>query len=195
MDMHCRLIPQRLTAILVTVLVVCSFATTEAMAFGDQGMQSSLRIVIVEGNYAVNLIGKNHVPSRQIVVRVVDEAGRPVRGATVSFQMPPADEPGGTIGGQCAVSRPTDSSGLARIAIQPNQLAGTFDVEVSASYQGDSSSAIVTQFNVQATGNAARRDKLWRLLGVGAAAAVVTALVANRSASTTTTPVKQSPRG
>jgi hypothetical protein len=195
MNLHCAIIPQRLIAVFLTVSVVCGFATTEEMAFAAQGPQSSVRIVVEEGNLAVNVIAKNHVPSRQIVVRVVDQTGKPVRGVTVSFQMPPVDEPGGTIGGQSAVSSLTGSAGLVRVTIQPNQLAGTFDIEVSASYQRDSSSATITQFNVQAAGNAAGHDKLWRFLGLGAATAVVTALVASRSSSTTATPVKQSPRG
>ena len=195
MNSHCAIIPQRLIAIVMTVSAVCGFARTEELASGAQGTQSSLRIVIVEGNRAVNVIAKNHAPSRQIVVRVVDQTGRPVRGATVSFEMPPADDPGGTIAGQSAVSRLTGSSGLAKLTFQPNRLPGRFEVEVSASYQGHSSSAAITQINVQAAVSAGSHDKLWRFLGVGAAAAVVTALVANRSSSTTTTPVKGSPRG
>lgn len=195
MNLHCAIIPQRLIAILVTVSAVCGFARTEEMASGAQGTQPSLRIVIVEGNGAVNVIAKNHTPSRQIVVRVVDEAGIRVSGATVFFQMPPANDPGGMIGGQSAISSLTSNAGLAKIAFQPNRLAGRFEVEVSASYQGHSSSAAITQINVQAAINAGGHDKLWRSLGVGAAAAVVTALVVNRSSSTTTTPIKQSPRG
>src|SRR6516164_6148504 len=129
MNLHCAIIPQRLIAVFVTVSVVCGLAKTEEMAFAAQDPQSSLRILVVEGNLAVNLIAKNHVSSRQIVVRVVDQTGKPVRGVTVSFQMPPVDEPGGTIGGQSAVSILTDSAGLARVTIQPNQLTGTFDVD------------------------------------------------------------------
>jgi hypothetical protein len=195
MNLRCTIVGRRLIAILMTVSAVCGFASTEETAFGAQGAPSGLRIVIVAGDGAVNIVAKKLVPSRQIIVRVVDEAGRPVKGADLLFQMPPSNEPGGTIGGQSAVSSLTDSAGLATIAFQPNRLAGKFEVEVRASYQGYSSSAAITQTNSQAAISAGGHDKLWRFLGVGAAVAVVTALVANRSSSTTATPVKQSPRG
>jgi hypothetical protein len=195
MNLHSTIIPQRFIAILVTAAVFCGFTRTEEMASVVQGAQSGLRIVIVAGDGAVNVIAKKHPPSRQIMIRVVDEAGKPVNKATVFFQMPPANGPGGTIGGQCTVSCLTDSAGLAKMTFEPNRLAGTFEVEVTARSQGYSSSEVITQTNVQSTVSGGGHDRLWRFLGVGAAAAVVTALVATRSSSTTATPVKQSPRG
>jgi hypothetical protein len=195
MNLHCAKIPQRLIVILVTVSTVCGFATTEEMAFGVQGTPSSLRIVIVAGDGGVNVIAKNHRPSRQLIIRVVNEAGRPVRGATVFFQMPPANDPGGTIGGQSAVSSVTDSAGLAETAFRPNQHPGRFEVQVGASYQGQSAYAAIAQINVQTALSRGGHDKLWRFLGIGAAAAVVTALLIDRSSSTKGVPVKQSPRG
>jgi hypothetical protein len=190
-----RFMGAALIAILVTALVVCGFAGTEEMAYGAQGTQSGLRILIVDGDGAVNLIANNHAPSRQIVVRVVDEAGKPVNKATVFFKMPPAKEPGGTIGGRSTASGLTDRAGLAKFTFQPNRLAGTFEVEVSASSQGHSSSAVLTQNNLRSAVTAGGHDKLWRFVGVGAAAAAVMALVVTRSSSTTGTVVKQSPRG
>jgi hypothetical protein len=195
MNFHSTIIPQRLIAILVTAAVFCGFARTEEMASGVQGAQSGLRIVIVAGDGAVNVIAKNHAPPRQIIIRVLDEAGKPVNEAIAFFQMPPAKDPGGTIVGQSAVSRLTDSAGLAKITFEPNRLPGTFEVEVTVRSQGHSSSAVITQINVQSAVSAGGRDRLWRCLGVGAAAAVVAALLATRSSSTTATPVKQSPRG
>src|SRR5215471_11189524 len=93
MSLHCTIVPQRLVAILVTAAVVCTFATTEEMASGVQDKQSGLRIVILAGDGAVNVIAKKHPPLRQIMIRVVDEAGKPVNKATVLFQMPPQRTP------------------------------------------------------------------------------------------------------
>ena len=195
MNLHWTIVPQRVIALLVTAVVACSFTRTEEMASGVQGKQSGLRIVVLAGDGAINVVAKKHPPSRQIMIRVIDDAGKPVDKATVFFQMPPAKDPGGTINGQSAVSCLTDSAGLAKITFEPNRIAGTFEVEVTARSQGYSSSEVITQINVQSAVIASGHDRLWRFLGVGAAAAVVTALVATRSSSTTATPVKQSPRG
>jgi hypothetical protein len=195
MNLHSTIIPQRLIAILVTAALVCGFARAEEIVAGVQDKQSGLQIVILAGDGAINVIAKKHPPLRQIMIRVIDDAGRPVDKATVFFQMPPANGPGGTIGGQCAVSCLTDSAGLAKMTFEPNRLAGTFEVQVSVSFQGHSSSGVISQTNVQSAVSGGGHDRFWRLLGVGAAAAVVTALVATRSSSTTATPVKQSPRG
>jgi hypothetical protein len=179
MNSHSTIILRRLIAILLMLSGIWASAA--------QGSQSSLRIVIVQGNGAANTIAKNQPPLRQIAVRVDDDAGKPVSGATVFFQMPPEKDPGGTIGGQSAVSILTGVAGLANITFQPNRLAGTFRVEVSASSQGRSSSAFITETNVQSAASAGGHDKLWRFLGVGAAAVVVAALVADGSSTTTTT--------
>jgi len=147
-----------------------------------------LRIVILEGDGVINVISKNQVRSRRIVLRVDDDAGKPVSGATVSFQMPDANEPGGTIGGQSAASVVTGVAGLARMTFQPNQLAGTFDVEIIVSSQGRSASTFVTETNLQYPAHSVGHDKLWRFVGLGAAALTVAVLLANPSRSTPNAP-------
>jgi hypothetical protein len=164
------------------------------MASGGRSPQSSLRIVILDGDGVINVIAKNQVRSRRIALRVDNDAGKPVSGATVSFRMPAANEPGGTIGGQTAASVVTGVAGLARMTFQPNQLAGTFDVEIIVSSQGGSASTFVTETNLQSAANSIGHDKLWRLLGLGAAALTVAVLLANPSRSTPNAPPVRSRR-
>src|SRR5262245_50078917 len=93
-----------LITIVATLSAICGSVKTTAIASGAPTRQSSLRIVILEGDGVINVISKNRVRSRRIALRVDDDAGKPVSGATVSFQMPDTNEPGGTIGGQTAAS-------------------------------------------------------------------------------------------
>jgi hypothetical protein len=154
-----------------------------------------LRIVIVEGNGAVNVIARNQVRSRQIVVRVDDETGKPVSGAPVFFRMPDPNVAGGTIRGQSAVSVLTGVAGLAKLAFQPNRLAGTFDIEIIVSSQGRSASTFVTETNLQSAAHTAGHDKLWRFVGFGAATLTVAVLLANPSRSTPSIPPARRPPG
>lgn len=186
---------RRLITVVATVSAICGFAETTVMVYGCQSAQSSLRIVIVEGDGAVNVIARNQVRSRQIVVRVDDDAGKPVSGATVSFRMPASNEAGGKIGGQSAVSVLTDIAGLAKITFQPNGLAGTFDIGINVSSQGRSASTFVSQTNLQSAANVTGHDKLWRFLGFGAAALAVAVLLANPSRSTPGIPPARRPPG
>jgi hypothetical protein len=186
---------RHLITIAATVSVICGFVRTTAIASGGPTQQSGLRVVILEGDGVINLISKNQVRPRRIALRVDDDAGKPVSGATVSFRMPAANEPGGTIGGQNEASVITGVAGLARITFQPNQLAGTFDVEVIVSFRGRSASTFVTETNLQYAAHSTGHDKLWRLLGLGAAALTVAVLLANPSRSTPGIPPVRRPPG
>src|SRR5215470_10709297 len=179
---------RHLITIAATLSAICGSVKTTAIASGAPTRQSSLQIVILEGDGVINVISKNQVRSRRIVLRVDDDAGKPVSGATVSFQMPDANEPGGTMGGQTAASVITGVSGLARITFQPNHLPGTFDVDVNASSQGRSASTFVTETNLQYPAHSIGHDKLWRFLGLGAAALTVAIILANPSRSTPNAP-------
>jgi hypothetical protein len=179
---------RRLITIVATVSAICGLVKTTVMASGGPSQQSSLRIVILEGDGVINVISRNQVRTRRIALRVDDDAGKPVGGTTVSFRMPAANEPGGAIGGQTAASVITGVAGLARVTFQPNQLAGTFDVGIIVSSQGRSASTFVTETNLQSAANSIGHDKLWRFLGFGAAALTVAVLLANPSRSTPNAP-------
>ena len=185
---------RHLITIAATLSAICGSVKTTAIASGAPTRQSSLQIVILEGDGVINVISRNQVRTRRITLRVDDDAGTPVNGATVSFRMPAANEPGGTIGGQTAASVVTGVAGLARITFQPNQLAGTFDVEIIVGSQGRSASTFVTQTNLQYAAHSIGHDKLWRFLGFGAAALTVAVLLANPSRSTPSPPPVHSGR-
>lgn len=173
--------------IVATVSAMSGFFKTTAMAAGAPRPQSSLRIVVQEGDGAVNVIRKNQVRARRIAVQVVD-GDKPLSGATVTFRMPAPNEPGGTIRGQTAVSVLTGMGGIAKMTFTPNRLVGTFDVDVIVNSQGRSSATFVTETNVKSAANAIGHDTLWRLIGLGFAAVTVAVLLANPSRSTQKTP-------
>ena len=179
---------RRLITIVATVSAICGFVKTTVMASAGRSQDSGLRIVILEGDGVINVISRNQVRPRQIALRVDDDAGKPVSGATVSFRVPAADEPGGTIGGQTAASVVTGVAGLARMTFRPNQLVGTFDVDIIVSSQGRSASTFVTETNLQYAAHSIGHDKFWRLLGFGVAALSVAVILANPSRSTPNAP-------
>jgi hypothetical protein len=176
MKLHTTGLP-RLIVVAIVISAIFAFNPTEEMA-SAQGVQSGLRIVIVEGNEAVNSFGKEDAPPRQITVRVDGDANKPVIGATVFFQMPADLGAGGTINGQRTAAVFTDSEGLAKTTIQPNKSAGTFKIDVVASFQGVTATSLVTQINEHSDVNAGSLGKLRSVLG-GRASAVIAAVVGN----------------
>jgi len=131
--------------------VVVAVVLPAILGFAGPPLQSHLRVVVLEGDGVVNTIGKDRMPPQQITVRVEDEAGKPVSGATVFFQLPSGEVPvpGGSIGDKAAAAVLSDSVGLAKMTFQPNKLAGTFKIDITASLQGATASALVTQTNEQ----------------------------------------------
>ena len=117
-----------------------------------------LNIVIVEGDGAVNNIKQRS--AREPIVQIEDENHRPVAGATVTFVLPQSG-PGATFpGGARTLSVFTDQAGRARaLGLRPNSVPGKFTIQVNASSQGLTSSAVVAQTNVMAAA-AARVSRL-----------------------------------
>jgi hypothetical protein len=102
-------------------------------AFGWAAMAqiAVLHLKVLEGEGAVHPAGA-HV-SHPIIVEVTDDAGRPVAGAAVSFQLPP-DGPGGLFSNGLRTDLAmTDSSGHATLhSMQLNRTAGSFRIRITA---------------------------------------------------------------
>jgi hypothetical protein len=147
------------------------------------------RIEILEGDGAINNIRLHR--AKAPVVRVVDQDGRPLLNVAVTFLLP-AQGPGGTfVDGRRSLTVMTDSNGQAVArGLRPNNNAGQFQIRVTASYQGQATSTIVTQTNAEPAGGggSTKAIVILALLGGGAAAAAALALGKHGSSSATPPP-------
>ena len=155
---------------------------------------ASLRIVIVEGEGAINNV-KQRV-NREPVIQVEDEVHKPVAGASVTFFLP-SQGPGGTFAnGTNSITATTNAQGQAVVrGIRFNNQAGTMEIRVAASLGGQTASAIITQTNVLGSassggsgGGMSRATKILIVLAVVGGGAALGVLATHRGGSTTTTP-------
>jgi hypothetical protein len=108
---------------------------------------ASLQIVIVEGEGAINNV-KQRV-NREPIVQVEDENHKPVAGAAIIFFLP-NDGPGGTFANGSTTFTTTSNAQGQAVArgIRFNNQAGSMQIRVSASFAGQTASAVITQTNV-----------------------------------------------
>ncbi|MCU0227330.1 MAG: hypothetical protein MUF01_06790 [Bryobacterales bacterium] len=120
-------------------------AQTGAAAGQPEG-GSRLTIVIVEGEGAVNNIRQR--VAREPIVRIEDENRRPVAGAAVVFLLP-GDGPGGVFAdGSRMLTVQTDQAGQAVArGLRPNNVTGDFTIRVTASKEGQTTTAVIGQSN------------------------------------------------
>ena len=149
----------------------------------------SLKIVVAEGESAFNNIHSK--TGRNLTVEVRDERNRPVPGAQVVFQLPPAG-PGGTyLDGQLMFTATTDSVGRAStVGFKPNNTEGRFEIRINVSKDGRTGSTVTSQSNTLAGGpantqnhNPGPKKKLILLLAIGGAAAAAGVIVATHGSS------------
>jgi len=155
-----------------------------------------LQIGVVEGEGAVYAIGSR--ATRGITVRITDETGAPVEGATVSFHLP-EDGPSGTFagGGKTEIATSHADGRAAAWGMQWNRSAGLMEVRITAS-KGKTRAGIVCSLYLSASADAAAPKSrigsagghkwLWIALGVAGAAAAAVAGVAIASKSSSSAP-------
>ncbi len=104
-----------------------------------------LQIKIVEGEGAVHPPGARL--NRPLTVEVRDDAGKPVAGAAVSFQLP-ANGPGGLFGNGLRTDLIlTDNAGKASVhTMQLNRMGGQFRIRITAVKEAARAGAICTQY-------------------------------------------------
>src|SRR5271155_4737393 len=107
----------------------------------------ALNIVIVEGEGTLNNV-KQRV-NREPIVMVEDENHKPIAGAAVIFFLPTSG-PSGTFGnGSQTLTVTTDANGrAAATGIHPNRLTGKMQIRITASANGISANAVITQTNL-----------------------------------------------
>jgi hypothetical protein len=112
-----------------------------------QQSQAALRIVIVEGDGAINNIRQR--VNREPIVQVEDENHKPVAGAVVLFFLPDSGPSGTFTNGTKMMTVTTDAQGRASASsVRPNNQAGPMQIRVTASFQGMTASAVISQTNV-----------------------------------------------
>ncbi len=154
-----------------------SVALSAAGAFGWQapnpaGQEQRLKIVILDGDGGENILKKK--TAVKPVVEVRDKNDLPVAGALVTFLLPNVG-PGGTFAnGSKVVTVLTNAKGQAAMGAWSPAGTGSFNINVTASFQGQTASASIGQTNVAGGISSAA---LGGIIGAAAAAAVVAAKV------------------
>ncbi len=106
-----------------------------------------LNIVIVEGEGTLNNV-KQRV-NREPIVQVEDENHKPVAGAAVVFFLPTSGPSGTFANGSQTLTVTTDATGRASATgIHPNHTLGKMQIRVTASANGLSATATITQTNI-----------------------------------------------
>jgi len=130
----------------VTTLFLCSMlALTSFVGGAAQPATGPLRIVVIEGEGAVNIIQQKTAVAPIIEVR--DRNNLPVSGATVTFTI----QGGKTAvfaGGSPTLTVTTNAAGRAVAAAVNPLSSGTVQIQATAAFQGQTAAATITQTNV-----------------------------------------------
>ncbi len=157
------------------LLVICAAAHLPAQATTPS---SGLLITILDGEGALNDIRKG--TAREPIVQVEDDNHRPVAGAAVLFTTPSSGPSAIFPGGAHVLSTVSDSTGRAVAqGLRPNNVSGSYDIQVQANYNGSTAQVTIHQKNVSSQSSvqqhAAHAISLKAaLIVVGAAAAAGT---------------------
>jgi hypothetical protein len=129
-------------------------APPSSPAAADTANQTDgLKIVVIEGEDSVNIIDqKTAVPS---IVEVRDRNDLPVAGAAVTFLIQGGGKTAVLNNGLSTVTLTTNAAGRATVAINP-LARGAVQVQVSATYQGQTASTIISQTNFANAAQAAQ---------------------------------------
>ena len=105
-----------------------------------------LHITIVEGDGAINNIRQR--VNRDPVVQVEDDNRKPIAGAVVIFFLPDSGPSGTFVNGSKTLTVTTDNQGQAAArGVRFNNQTGQMQIRVTASFGGQTASAIITQTN------------------------------------------------
>jgi hypothetical protein len=129
----------------MTLLLASNFGIVPLSA---QSPPTELHLTIIEGDGAINNLQRR--TAREPIVQVTDQNHRPVAGAAVSFEVS-GPGPGGAFKGANALKVVTNAKGIAKAAgFRPNTIPGSFQIHVTASFQGHVAAAAIAQTNTLA---------------------------------------------
>lgn len=151
-----------------------------------------LKVSVLEGEGAINNISQRR--AKEPLVQVVDENGTPVKGASVTFLLPYSGPSATFSGGLKSLAVVTDDKGEAvGRGLAPNTIAGRYQIQVTASFRGQTSSAVIDQTNAEpGAAGTSHFPKKYLIIGAIAGAAAAGAAFAmgghGSSSPTPTTP-------
>lgn len=160
----------------------------------ETGAASQLKVVIVEGQGAINNIRSR--TGREMIVRVEDENQQPVAGASVVFTLPSQGPSGTFVNNEKTLVLTTDNLGTAVArGLTPNRVEGKMEIRITASHQGKTASATITQFNmaVQNQKSGGGNGKWIAILVAAGAAGAAGAVLGTRGNSSGPTPTPTPP--
>ena len=133
--------------LLTAALLLVSVSATAQQPLTNGG----LRIVIVEGEDAVNIVQQKTALAP--VVEVRDRNNLPVPGAVVTFSIQGGNA--ATFGGASTLTVATNAAGQAAVTGLTPTAAGAVQIQVSAAFQGQIATATIAQTNVMTAAQAA----------------------------------------
>ena len=160
----------------IPLVVVCQLLILQSALGQQPNAQRGLRVMVVEGEGARNVV--QQIASRPLIVRVVDATNRPVAGATVVFTAPESRAGGEFENDSSSVRVMTDQDGKAAAGVyHPNATTGSYQIRVTAEFQGQTGTAVIRQTNIaEKTGH----GKLIATIAIAAAAAGAAVAYRNR---------------
>lgn len=188
----------RLHSLAAGLICLLGFPAWSAMHAQAPNPAPKLFISILDGEGALNDIRQR--TAREPIVEVQDENHKPIAGAAVLFTLPGSGPSGIFANGLQTFSTFTDAEGRAvATGLKPNSIAGSFNIHVTANYQGATAETTIHQTNgtgessttsantTAAAVHAGLSTKtLLIILGSAAAAGTVGAILATRGGSSTT---------
>jgi hypothetical protein len=156
-------------------------------AYAQGPPPTQLQITILDGEGALNNIKQQ--TAREPIVQVEDQNHKPIAGALVIFALPQSGPSGTFAGGSTVFNGVSDAEGHAiATGLKPNNIAGNYQIQVTAKYQGLTAHATINQSNfVGSNAGAAHAAthafpmKALLIVGAVAAAAAVAAVLATQS--------------
>lgn len=182
-------------AILICSCGATSFAQTPRPAdkpARPAGTEDALKIVVLQGEGALNNIKTNS--ATEPVIEVRDERDMPVAGADVTFQLPLAGAGGFFPGRKLTLTgRSNDRGQAAGTGFIPNDVPGRFNIKVGAASGNRAASTVISQTNTTDIAAAARatssKSRKWKILAAVGGAAVTAGIIVATHSGGSSTPV------
>jgi len=150
----------------------------------------ALKIVILDGDGAINNIRQR--TAREPIVQVEDENHKPVGGAMVLFTLPDSGPGASFANGSKTLLTYTDDKGQVKAkGLKPNNIAGAFQLLVTATSNGLKASTVINQSNVMAAAAAAGgiSAKLIAILAIAGGATAAGIVAAKSGGNNTPAPI------
>jgi hypothetical protein len=172
----------------LVALLLCQLLVLEPVLAEVPNFQNAIRVVVVEGNGARNVV--QQIPARPLTVRVEDTSGTPISGATVVFTAPEGGPSGEFPSGSNTLTIITNDNGLAIAGgYHPNGFAGSYQIQVRAEARGQTATTAISQSNVTQQGGRGKWLTILTIAGAAVGAGIaVHSFRNNRSTPTETTP-------